>query len=56
MSDQGASANDWARVVSGIVGGKAGGKSSTFMGNGTEIDKLDEAIRMATEYLEKFTM
>jgi len=41
------------RVLSGIVGGKAGGKSPTSMGSGTEVDRLDEAIRMATEHLNK---
>lgn len=38
----------------GIVGGKAGVKGTTAQGNGTEITKVDEALKAATEYLEKF--
>ncbi|KAL1982316.1 hypothetical protein VTN96DRAFT_1474 [Rasamsonia emersonii] len=53
-SDLGASASDWAGVVSGVVGGKAGGKAPTCIGNGTNVDKVDEAIAAATEYLKKF--
>lgn len=40
--------------MSSIVGGRAGGKAPISIGNGTEAEKLDEAIKAATEYLEKF--
>ncbi|KAK2811957.1 Alanine--tRNA ligase [Emmonsiellopsis sp. PD_5] len=56
LSQQGASPNDWASTVSGIVGGRAGGKAPVSIGNGTEVSKLDEAIKAATEYLEKFKL
>ncbi|KAL8680327.1 MAG: hypothetical protein Q9186_003448, partial [Xanthomendoza sp. 1 TL-2023] len=55
-SKQGASATDWATVVSQVVGGKAGGKGATCIGNGTEPHKVDEAIEAATKYLEKFKL
>ena len=45
---------DWATAVSSAVGGKAGGKGATSVGNGTNIDKVDEGVRLAQEYLEKF--
>ncbi|KAJ6149940.1 Translation elongation/initiation factor/Ribosomal beta-barrel [Penicillium samsonianum] len=56
LSDQGASASDWAAVVSGTVGGKAGGKGPTSIGNGTNADKVEEAISLAADYLNKFKL
>lgn len=56
MSDQGASANDWAAIVSGTVGGKAGGKGPTSIGNGIHADKVDEAVELASDYLSKFKL
>lgn len=56
MSEQGASANEWAGIVSSVVGGKAGGKAPTAIGNGTNVDKVEEAIALATEYLNKFKL
>lgn len=56
LSEQGASANEWAGIVSSVVGGKAGGKAPTAIGNGTNADKVDEAIALATEYLSKFKL
>ncbi|KKY25989.1 putative alanyl-trna synthetase [Phaeomoniella chlamydospora] len=49
----GASPSSWAATVSAIVGGKAGGKSPTAIGNGTQVDKVDEALKAARSYLEK---
>ena len=49
----GATAQAWAATVSELVGGKAGGKSPTAIGNGTDAKKVDEAIERATEYLAK---
>ncbi|KAI4228094.1 MAG: hypothetical protein L6R36_001874 [Xanthoria steineri] len=54
-SKQGASATDWANTVSQIVGGKAGGKGATCIGNGTDPKKVDEAVEAARKYLERFT-
>lgn len=56
LGDQGGSANDWAAVVSSAVGGKAGGKGSTSIGNGINPDKVDEAISLASDYLSKFKL
>ncbi|KAL8724554.1 MAG: hypothetical protein Q9181_006777 [Wetmoreana brouardii] len=50
---QGASAGEWANTVSNVVGGKAGGKEPTCIGNGTEAGKVDEAVEAARKYLEK---
>ncbi|KAJ5728553.1 Translation elongation/initiation factor/Ribosomal beta-barrel [Penicillium malachiteum] len=56
LGEQGASATEWAAVVSGAVGGKAGGKGQTSLGNGVHADKVDEAISLASEYLSKFKL
>ena len=56
LSDQGASSNDWTAVVTGVVGGKAGGKSPTSLGNGVNHDRVDEAVSEATDYLAKFRL
>ena len=50
------SSSDWAKTVSDLVGGKAGGKAPTAIGNGTDTSKADEALKAATEYLEKFKL
>jgi alanyl-tRNA synthetase len=52
-SKAGASATEWTSTVSGVVGGKAGGKAPTSIGNGTNVDKVDEALTAAAEYLAK---
>ncbi|THC93118.1 hypothetical protein EYZ11_007398 [Aspergillus tanneri] len=54
--DQGASASEWTNVVSGVLGGKAGGKGPTSIGNGVHADKVDEAINLASDYLGKFKL
>lgn len=56
MSKQGVVASDWANSVAKAVGGKAGGKGPTSVGNGTEVDKIDEGLELATKYLEQFKL
>ncbi|KAJ5727089.1 hypothetical protein N7493_004909 [Penicillium malachiteum] len=56
LGEQGASATEWAAVVSGAVGGKAGGKGQTSLGNGVHADKVEEAVSLAAEYLSKFKL
>ncbi|OKL56902.1 Alanine--tRNA ligase [Talaromyces atroroseus] len=55
-SELGVSPSEWASVVSGAVGGKAGGKAPTAIGNGTNVEKVDEGVALATEYLQKFKL
>lgn len=47
---------DWSSTVSKLVGGKAGGKAPTAIGNGTNTSKVQEALTAATEYLERFKL
>jgi alanyl-tRNA synthetase len=46
-------ASEWASEVATAVGGKAGGKGATSIGNGTNIEKIDKGLELATQYLEK---
>ena len=50
------SAASWASAVAGVVGGKAGGKGATSVGNGTEISKVDDGVEEARKWIEKFTL
>ncbi|KAF2859054.1 hypothetical protein K470DRAFT_271904 [Piedraia hortae CBS 480.64] len=50
---KGLEANKWAGVVTEKVGGKAGGKGNTCLGQGTEVGKVDEAVEGARKYLEE---
>ncbi|KAF2808560.1 uncharacterized protein BDZ99DRAFT_446119 [Mytilinidion resinicola] len=56
FSTQGASAAEWSKTVAGIIGGKAGGKGATSIGQGTNADKVDQGVEEATKYLEKFKL
>ena len=37
-----------------MVGGKAGAKGQTSIGNGTDAGRVDEAVERARQYLERF--
>ncbi|KAL9079485.1 MAG: hypothetical protein Q9157_001648 [Trypethelium eluteriae] len=56
LNKVGASASGWTEKVSSIVGGKAGGKGATSVGNGTHLDKIDEGLESARKYLEQFQL
>ncbi|KAF2485377.1 tRNA synthetases class II (A)-domain-containing protein [Neohortaea acidophila] len=49
---KGVDASKWANQVAGLVGGKAGGKGATSLGQGTNVDKVEEAVEAARKYLE----
>ncbi|KAF7195253.1 Alanine--tRNA ligase [Pseudocercospora fuligena] len=49
---KGADAAKWSSEVAGLVGGKAGGKGATSLGQGTNPDKVDDAVEVARKYLE----
>ena len=50
---KGADAPAWSQEVAALVGGKAGGKGATSLGQGTQPENVDQAIEAATKYLEK---
>ena len=49
---KGADAPKWSSEVASLVGGKAGGKNPTSLGQGTNPEKVDEAVEAARKYLE----
>jgi alanyl-tRNA synthetase len=52
-SSKGVTAEQWAFSVSEVVGGKSGGKEPTRTGQGTNPEKIDEAIEVATKWFEE---
>ncbi|CAG8545966.1 2316_t:CDS:10 [Diversispora eburnea] len=50
LIEKGLKANDWAKVVSEKIGGKSGGKADAAQGSGTEISKIDDALRVAEQF------
>ncbi len=49
---KGADAAKWSSEVAGVVGGKAGGKGATSLGQGTLPERVDDAVEVARKYLE----
>ena len=49
---KGADAAKWSSEVAGVVGGKAGGKGATSLGQGTNAEKVDDAVELARKYLQ----
>lgn len=53
LSSKGVTAEQWASVVSNIVGGRSGGKEPTRQGVGVRPEKIDEAVEEARKWLEE---
>ncbi|RYP11726.1 hypothetical protein DL765_007622 [Monosporascus sp. GIB2] len=51
LASQGVTAEKWASAVTEVVGGKSGGKEPTRQGQGTNADKIDEAVAVAERWL-----
>ncbi|KAJ2784978.1 Alanine--tRNA ligase [Coemansia javaensis] len=47
---RGLSAGAWAAAVAAVVGGKSGGKDESAQGSGTDVARVDEAVRVAEEH------
>ncbi|KAJ2922012.1 hypothetical protein H1R20_g15075, partial [Candolleomyces eurysporus] len=54
LKEKGADARDWASKVTDLIAGKAGGKEDSAQGVGTEVDKLDDAVAAARQYIQQF--
>ncbi|KAK3675652.1 Alanine--tRNA ligase [Recurvomyces mirabilis] len=50
---KGVDAGKWAGTVAEVVGGKAGGKGGTCLGQGTQVERVEEAVEVARRYLEE---
>jgi len=53
---KGADAVKWSSEVAGVVGGKAGGKGATSLGQGTKVESVDEGVKVAMQYLEQLKL
>jgi len=53
LADKGVTSEAWTDVVSGIIGGKTGGKGPTRQGAGADPKKLDDAIKEAESWVSK---
>ncbi|KAI8957987.1 tRNA synthetases class II (A)-domain-containing protein [Daldinia sp. FL1419] len=51
LASQGVTAEKWAGAVTEVVGGKSGGKEPTRQGQGTNADKIEEAVAVAEKWL-----
>lgn len=46
-------AEQWATQVSGVIGGKSGGKEPVRQGQGTNAENIDEAVATAEKWLKE---
>jgi alanyl-tRNA synthetase len=56
LQAKGADAGKWAAAVAEVVGGKAGGKGATSVGQGTHGDKADDGVEAARKYPEGLSL
>jgi len=47
---QGLKANEWIQHISGVIGGKGGGKEDSAQATGTNVTSLEEALSMAKQF------
>lgn len=50
--DKGLKANDWISHISPVIGGKGGGKPESAQASGTNYEKVDEVLVLATKFAE----
>ncbi|EKD18456.1 uncharacterized protein L3040_007520 [Drepanopeziza brunnea f. sp. 'multigermtubi'] len=50
-SSKGVTAEHWAAAVSEVLGGRSGGKEPTRTGQGTNPEKIDEAVKVAEKWI-----
>ncbi|KAH7310167.1 alanyl-tRNA synthetase-like protein [Rhexocercosporidium sp. MPI-PUGE-AT-0058] len=53
---KGIKAEEWASTVFNVIGGRSGGKEPTRTGQGTNPDKIDEGVAVATEWFSKINV
>jgi len=50
LIERGFKAGDWVKAVAGVMGGKGGGRPDTAQGSGSDLTKLDEAVKEARHF------
>ncbi|KXJ89596.1 alanyl-tRNA synthetase [Microdochium bolleyi] len=53
LASKGVTAEKWAAAVTDVVGGKSGGKEPTRQGQGTNADKIEDAVEVARKWLDE---
>ncbi|PHH77464.1 hypothetical protein CDD80_583 [Ophiocordyceps camponoti-rufipedis] len=53
LSERGVTAEEWASVVTGVVGGRSGGKEPVRQGQGTKPEMVDEGVEVAERWLRE---
>lgn len=48
--DKGLKANEWIQQLSGVIGGKGGGKPESAQASGTNYEKADEVLQLAKKF------
>jgi alanyl-tRNA synthetase len=48
--DKGLKANEWIQQLSSLINGKGGGKPESAQASGTNYDKVDEVLELATKF------
>lgn len=56
LVEKGLKAVDWAAVVSEKIGGKKGGNEVAAQGAGSNVDQVDEALKLATDFARKLLL
>ena len=50
LVEKGLNALDWTQKVVEVINGKAGGKPEAAMGTGSNINSVDDAVKVAEEF------
>ena len=53
LSSQGVTAEQWASSVTGVIGGRSGGKEPSRQGQGTKPEAIDEGVETAIKWLDE---
>ncbi|ROT43605.1 tRNA synthetase class II [Sodiomyces alkalinus F11] len=53
LASQGITAESWATTVSGVIGGKSGGKEPTRQGQGTKPENTEDGVETARKWIEE---
>ncbi|CAG8492710.1 7812_t:CDS:10 [Paraglomus occultum] len=52
LVSRGLKANEWAKSVTDVIGGRSGGKDVSAQGSGVNVNKIDEALKVAQRFAE----
>ena len=50
METKGLKADEWVKAVSGVIGGKGGGKPASAQGSGDKYTEVNEVLTIASDF------